>query len=480
MTARYKKNDEIFTNLTVVQYLLDEVGFISEKNLSTTKLLEPASGEGNFAIEIVTRLYYSAQKFKFNFIESLNQNIRFVELNEKNIKKLQKNIKELLKKWNYNPERLEKNLFIHENYLILDTLSQFDCIVGNPPYVRHELIDKSLKKIYREKFSTFRYRADLYIPFFEHSLSHLSTNGKLSFICSNRWLYNQYGEPLREKIAKEYHLKKLLNIEKSQVFENQVIAYPAITTIEKEKGNQTLYYESHTKKNDFKSIIFINKKTPHNSQWQNLFLDYNLNDNSLMGIEEQGFKIGIGVATGADKIFIIKKTQNINIENSRLLPLLKSNALKGESIKWDGSFIINPYEKDGLCDLEKYPKMKAYFDKNSEKLKQRHTAKKNPLKWYKTIDRIKPNLLIQPKLLLPDLATVHTLHIDTGNFYPHHNLYYITHDDINKLKRLASILMSNFVKKQLTQIGIKMNGGLPRFQAQTLKKLRIPNLDISH
>ena len=37
--------------------------------------------------------------------------------------------------------------------------------------------------------------------------------------------------------------------------------------------------------------------------------------------------------------------------------------------------------------------------------------------------------------------------------------------------------MSDFVKEQLSQIGIRMNGGLPRFQSQTLKKLRIPEID---
>jgi hypothetical protein len=33
------------------------------------------------------------------------------------------------------------------------------------------------------------------------------------------------------------------------------------------------------------------------------------------------------------------------------------------------------------------------------------------------------------------------------------------------------------IRDQLSQIGIRMNGGFPRFQAQILKKLRIPNID---
>ena len=104
-------------------------------------------------------------------------------------------------------------------------------------------------------------------------------------------------------------------------------------------------------------------------------------------------------------------------------------------------------------------------------------AKKNSKSWFKTIDKIKPELIKQPKILLPDLAGCKYLFIDKGDFYPHHNVYYITHHEINKLKILASILMSTFVKDQLSQIGIRMNGGLPRFQSQTRKKLRIPDIN---
>jgi hypothetical protein len=477
MTARYRQNDKIFTTLTTVQYLLDEVNFVAKRDLSTTRLLEPASGEGSFAVEVVKRLYSSSQRFGFDFIQALNSNIRFVELKEESIRGLQTNIERLIESWGYDFTLLDRGIFINADYLMVDFLTRFDCIVGNPPYIRHEIIDKSLKIAYKERFSTFRYRADLYILFYEHSLNLLNNSGKLSFVSSNRWFYNQYGELLREKIAKEYHLKKLLNIEKSRIFENRVVAYPAIVTIESKKGTQTLYCEDNSKKIDFERLSFEKRKTPISSHWQNLFLDYDLDDSSLMGIEEQGFKIGIGVATGADSIFIIKKSQNIDIEESRLLPLLKSNALKGDSIEWDESFVINPYERNKLCDLDKYPKLKAYLYKHKKRLQQRHTVKKNPLKWYKTIDRIKPDLLGKAKLLLPDLADSSCLHIDKGEFYPHHNLYYITHDDEEKLRALAYILMSDFVKEQLNQIGIRMNGGVVRFQAQTLRKIRVWDVD---
>jgi len=154
MTARYRQNDKIFTTLTTVQYLLDEVNFVAKRDLSTTRLLEPASGEGSFAVEVVKRLYSSSQRFGFDFIQALNSNIRFVELKEESIRGLQTNIERLIESCGYDFTLLDRGVFINADYLMVDFLTRFDCIVGNPPYIRHEIIDKSLKIAYKERFST--------------------------------------------------------------------------------------------------------------------------------------------------------------------------------------------------------------------------------------------------------------------------------------------------------------------------------------
>jgi hypothetical protein len=300
----------------------------------------------------------------------------------------------------------------------------------------------------------------------------------LSFICSNRWLNNQYGKILREQISSLYNLKKVLNIEKSSPFDEAVTAYPCITTIQNNKRSEkVLFCEDSSKQIDFNNLKFTEVENPKSNSWQNLFLHYNINHSALIGIEEQGFEIGIGVATGADKVFIKNKSELNGIEKNRVLPIIKSTDLKNNTFKWTENYLINPYDKGELCDLKQYPHLQTYLNDNKQILLQRHTAKKSPNKWYKTIDKIKPELLSKPKLLLPDLTGNKYLFIDNGNFYPHHNIYYIIAEDISSLKILASILMSDFIKHQMSQIGIRMNGGLPRFQSQVLKQLKIPSIN---
>jgi tRNA1(Val) A37 N6-methylase TrmN6 len=468
----------VFTNSNVVSFILDEVDYRHDLNLSNIRILEPAAGNGSFALEILKRLYKSSIIYQFNFITALKNNVRFVELDTISFSQLTNSINQFLSTNNIDYQIREGDEIINTDFLTHYFYEYFDCIVGNPPYIRHELIPEKFKKEYRKRFKTFKYRADIYILFYEKSLQLLNKNGLLSFICSNRWLYNQYGQLLRNQIAHNFNLKKTLNIENASPFDERVVAYPCITTIKNSPRSKDLFYfESASEVIDFNSLEFQEIKNPANSSWENVFLKYNINHPALNGIIEQGFEIGIGVATGADKIFIVDESQKNEIENSRFLPLITTKDLLTDKIFWRQQFVINPYENGQLCNLENYPKLKHYFEQHTETLKKRHTALANPEKWFKTIDKIKPELVAKPKLLLPDIAGIKKLLIDNGEFYPHHNLYYITGQSVDKLKILASILMSNFIREQLSQIGIRMNGGFPRFQAQILKKLRIPNIE---
>jgi hypothetical protein len=188
----------------------------------------------------------------------------------------------------------------------------------------------------------------------------------------------------------------------------------------------------------------------------------------------QGFKIGIGVATGLDKVFIRNDFQQ-HIENELLLPILISKDLKGNELNWSGNFVLNPYQENGdLIDLEIYPKAKKYLITHQDALQKRHVSQKNPEKWYKTIDRINPELTYRDKIILPDMSGNSHIFIDRGQYYPHHNLYYVTGKSYENLVLLSAVLMSDFVKSQLLELGNKMNGGYPRWQSQNIKKLKVP------
>lgn len=467
----------VLTKPLVVDMMLDRIGYVSSSDLSKKIVIEPAAGDGAFAVSIIDRLFESSKNFKFSFQEALC-NIRLYEIDSCMSKLLTNRIKSKLDELSVI---LPKTLIQTTDFLLAETIP-CDIVIGNPPYVRHENIPEKEKIIYRKLFRTFTHRSDIYIAFYEKSLHTLKNDGVLSFICSNRWLKNQYGQKLRELIGLHYALEEIIDLEVTSPFEEEVIAYPAITTIRKTnerlKGN---YYRiQHI--NDLKEIDrtitpsrTLNIKLAKN--WFSYISNGNKHEKYLDSIENQGFKIGIGVATGSDKVFIRDDFQQI-VENELLLPILISRDLKDNKVDWSGKYVINPFSENGeLIDLEQYPKAKKYFNSHKEILLNRHISKKNPNKWYKTIDRISPALTHMDKIILPDISGNTHLFIDRGNYYPHHNLYYITGKPYDKLVLLAAILMSDFIKNQLHELGNMMNGGYPRWQSQNLKKLRVPIID---
>ncbi len=467
----------VLTKLSVVRDMLDSVNYTSSRNLKDVRITEPASGDGAFAVEILNRLFKSSQKFRFDFREALS-NVAFYEIDSKKACELRTNVDAFLISVNSNNN---PNIVCEADFLLADT-SNCDIIIGNPPYVRHEKIPRDLKAKYRKLFGTFKHRSDLYIPFFEKGLQLLNNKGTLCFICSNRWLKNQYGETLRYLISAKYSVDWIIDLENADAFQESVIAYPSIIKIDNHaRRTKTRFYEANDVKElsriiqgkeSFQTEIMINK-----SNW---FINKPLNgksDTHLDLIENQGFKIGIGVATGCDKVFINDDFSG-KIEKDLLLPILMSRDLKNDTFRWHGKYIINPFDLNGsLINLDKFPKAKKYFTEHKELLEKRHIAKKNPQNWIKTIDKIKPDLKSKAKIILPDISGNKYIFIDEGNYYPHHNLYYITGDSLPRLKVLASILLSDFVRLQLSNIGNKMNGGYPRWQSQYLKKLRIPKIN---
>lgn len=467
----------VLTKPVIVTFMLNRIGYEPDRDLSELRIIEPASGDGAFAIEIIDRLYSSSLKYQFSFQEAL-ENLEFYELDYRMSNLLTERIRSRLTQYS---ALLPDGLIKTEDFLA-SKAKKCDYIIGNPPYVRHENIPENQKNQYRKKFRTFTHRSDLYIAFYEKGLRLLKEDGILSYICSNRWLRNQYGKNLRELIQSSFNLTEIIDLEDTCPFEEDVIAYPAITTIHKSISQKTANY---FKVNDIAELDCLDSSKiksrslslNNSANWFSYQTSNTGYEKYLDSIENQGFKIGIGVATGADKIFIRKDFPEL-VEEEVILPILQSKDLKNNSFQWSGNYILNPFSNEGkLIDLDNFPKTKKYLYAYRDRLLKRYVAQKKPHLWFKTIDKIKPSLTKENKILLPDISGNSHLFIDTGNFYPHHNLYYISGQGYKKLKILAAILMSDFVKNQLLELGNKMNGGYPRWQSQNLRKLRVPMLN---
>ena len=193
----------------------------------------------------------------------------------------------------------------------------------------------------------------------------------------------------------------------------------------------------------------------------------------LPRLEDAGCNVGIGVATGADKAFI-GDFERLDVEPCRKLPLVMTRDILAGHVQWGGRGVINPFGDDGkLVSLEAFPKLKRYLQGRYEQIARRHVARKAPQNWYRTIDHIQPELVSREKLLVPDIKGDASIVYESGKLYPHHNLYFITSDAWD-VRALQAVMRSGIARLFVLLYSTRMRGGYLRFQAQHLRRIRLP------
>lgn len=113
------------------------------------------------------------------------------------------------------------------NLVVADALthdwSDFDAVVGNPPYVRQEQLAHKLVG-----WQTATGVADLYVYFFELAHRILRPGGRYCVITPNKWLTVEYGRALRGFLSQQRSVEGIADVARLPVFAD-ADAFPCIT-----------------------------------------------------------------------------------------------------------------------------------------------------------------------------------------------------------------------------------------------------------
>ena len=228
----------VFTRREVVDFILDLAGYTADKPLHRAKILEPSMGQGDFLTPVIDRLLEAYRREvgdEGDIVADLGDCIVAVELHRRELRADPRPGRQALLRAKgltaAQSRALCERWLRQGDFLLLPLEREFTHVIGNPPYVRQELIPDVLMAEYRRRFSTIFDRADIYVPFIERSLSLLAPGGQLGFICADRWIKNRYGGPLRRFVADKFHLKCFVDMVDTDAFLSDVIAYPAIVVI---------------------------------------------------------------------------------------------------------------------------------------------------------------------------------------------------------------------------------------------------------
>lgn len=501
---------EVFTKRWVVEMILDLVGYTSDQDLVRMIVIEPSCGSGAFLVPMIERLMDSAERHGHDLADAAKA-VRAWDLLSRNVAEAKSAVVATLVAHKVS-EDLSHELseaWVNQADFLLEPPEpeSADFVVGNPPYIRLEAVASRRSEAYRQSCTTMGGRSDIYVGFYEKALKALRRGGMLGFICADRWMRNAYGARLRQLISGGWSVETIVHMTGVDAFDNDVDAYPAVTVIRRGEqsvgplvadaqsmfgpacADQLVAIAAQNQPSDTApfeatgdSARFRAARMPTwfsgTSGWPNasperLRLIADL-ESRLPALEDQvtGTRVGIGVATGADKVFITSETQRV--EESRLLPLAMSRDISSGAVEWSGKYLINPWDETGLVDLNDWPGLREYLTPHEEKLRARHTARSG--KWHKTIDRVIEGLATGPKLYVPDFKDVLFPVLDSGDTYPHHNLYWISSERWN-LEVLGGLLLSDVANLFIEAYSVRMRGGYLRFQAQYLRRIRLPHID---
>ena len=494
------KGGVVYTRAWMVDLILDLAGYLPEKRLADLVALEPSAGDGAFLSGMVKRLVESCKLHRIP-LENAAGSLQAFEIDPKAAGRAVQVVCGTLEELGVTAglsEKLARNWIRVGDFLEASLCFPIaDFVIGNPPYIRLEDIPASKAAFYRSGFSAMRGRADIYVAFYQAALFQLKPGGVCAYICADRWMLNDYGSALREFITTEgYAVRHIIEAHDVEAFESEVSAYPAVTVIARESQGAVTVSKALPGIEREKSWTLVEAITSlgssssmvtarfpdwfHGSEpWpcsspEKLKMLKHLEATCLpLESKETGTKIGIGVATGADKVFI--SSGKPAYEKNRALPLAMAYDLEDGKVNWSGHFLANPWDESGLVDLAEYPAFEAHLGQHREKLENRHTARKDkPQNWHKTIDRVNLGLFKKDKLYIADIKDRLLPCLDEGETYPQHNLYWITSEQWD-LRVLGALLMSEVGQFFIQCYGVRMRGGYLRFQAQYLRRIRVPD-----
>ena len=337
----------------------------------------------------------------------------------------------------------------------------FDCIIGNPPYIRVQ----ELKKWAPDEceFYKWRYKSaakgnyDIYVVFVERCLELLAPNGLLGYIMPHKYWQAKYGEGIRDVIVQGRHIRSIVDFTDQQVFRG-VTTYTAIQVFQytpnagcvdvaiisdlTDGDLQCRAIDEATPANGSRLCMYAAVHPATGNPWTFLSLadtdwcaEVSQNNPPLVNVASEIF---VWLQTSADTVFLfeefeehsettrvrsVKLGHDVILESALLKAVVRSGNV-GRHWGIPTARVLFPYNlrKDAQIIspsfmASKYPLAWSYLLANEEFLRSRESGKFDHDEWYglmrKNLDRWRGS-----KVMVPYMVTNLSAFVDTiGDLY---------------------------------------------------------------
>lgn len=496
-----KEKGVVYTPIEIKEYIIQKC-FITDFAPLT---IDPACGCGSFLVTAAEQMH---SKYNLTYVEIITNHIFGVDIDENAIRKT-KLLLTLLACQNGEFETCDYNLFCSD-MLNKDTITKlkkkcpagFDCVIGNPPYVRSRNMNENAKQFLNDWETASTGNVDLYIPFFEIGLSILSPNGILGYITPNGYIQGVNGRGLRNYFIKQNFPIRIVDFRDAQIFK-KVTSYTCITLIDTRQPESSIYYVRINEENTLDNHYYSKYET-------NTFLDgapwrmrKDSIDEIIYKLENAGeplsnWKIRNGLATLKNDLFFFTPYKedekyyyrtydgmNYPIEKSICINVAKPNIIKNEQeLNEKSEMAIFPYIKDNGNFIiiqepvltKEYPKTYEFFCTQKNVLEQRDKGKGNYPAWY-AYGRTQGMNNFGKKLLIPYIAgsPIAVLALDENLLF--YCGYALFSEDEKELRILKAFLESDAFWYYIFHTSKPYSKGYMAFAKNYIVNFSIPNLN---
>lgn len=500
-----KKSQGItFTPIPLVKFMYQNTLKQDVEKLLRASIADIAIGNGAFFIGLI--IHIKENNPNFSVVKFIENNLFGYDIEYGNIYFAKLNLSAVALYYGEDVEEIKFNLFevdTIEHFLNNKFSRKFDLLVGNPPYVKQQNIDKSLRLNLENNFETISSNYNLYYAFIEMNTKLLSDEGRVLLLVPNYILKIKSASELRKYLINSQYFEKIIDFKSYKLFEG-IDTYSMVLQLKNKSPK--LYFKSLSK--DMETIFEINSEP-----WQSI----NLNNNNIETInlaspEEQTLikkvqdqvlelEISTGIATLKDKVYLIDHIE-IGSNSKKFYKLFKGCMYQIESdlvmkiIKGSGSsksaeikeqYIIYPYEvffgKVSLIPLEKmerdFPLALNYFKEVYNELLTR-SGNYTDFDWYRygrsqSLDKYIPKIIYPTNTDKPKFRYFN----DKALFYNGYAVFGIKNRVLStrEMLLLEIILNSELMEKFMTLTSYFIGGGYVSYQKKYLEKFKIPDLN---
>lgn len=466
--AHRKEQGIYYTPTYIVDYIVrNTLGeLLKEKDMDAGKIrvLDPACGSGSFLIRAfdILKEYHQQKADKYtqvNYDEILKNNIFGVDLDKQAVEIAQLNLLLKIAEKGHKLPLLEQNIkcgnsLIDDEKVAGDKAFKweeefseimkdggFDVVVGNPPYVRVDILSDTDKAYWKNKFNSSQGKYDIYYLFIESVFSWLKDNGMCGFIVPNKFCAASSAKNLRKIIIEKSGYCTIISVSHLDVFKD-ASNYPVILIMRKGKGTKKVDIGSVKKQSEF-----VN----------NDFVHYLIRKEDLDVLPSNIFPI------------------NINQKQFDLvIKLLRNNEKLLEYLKISEGLRISPSLEDSKED--DFEILKQFqFNKWSPINKGNYISKTNLKKVISPISERYVNALKEKIVIAEDALSI-TATIDDKKRIPQGGVYFaVPIKEKAHIKYILGLLNSklmSFIYETLFS-GMHMGGGYLRYRTEFLEQLPI-------